>query len=105
MTAMAPLFRVIFNLEGFEATAFWLALFIGFLGAGFFVDYLMGKQGFGVFFNGIFVYLGGFVGLYLRYNYFFAGGWPKYDPYLTFGLFFMSITILLVCMSFVRNRT
>ena len=46
MSAMTPLFDAIFGLEGFEKTAFWLGVFIAFLGAGFFVDYLMHKQGF-----------------------------------------------------------
>ena len=57
MAAMKPLFDVIFGLEGFEKTAFWLGMFIAFLGAGFFVDYLMHKQGFGVFWNGVYVFI------------------------------------------------
>src|SRR3984957_16955020 len=90
MAAMKPLFDVIFGLEGFEKTAFWLGMFIAFLGAGFFVDYLMHKQGFGVFWNGVFVFAAGFFGLYLRYNFFQKPPYFSYEPFVTAGLLFFS---------------
>ena len=46
MFALKPLFDIIFGLEGFEATAFWIALFVAYMIAGFFIDMLMQKQGF-----------------------------------------------------------
>ena len=61
MNAMKPLFDVVFGLEGFEKAAFWLGMFIALLGSGFFLDYLMSKQGFGVFMNGVLVAVGGFL--------------------------------------------
>jgi hypothetical protein len=104
MAAMKPLFDVIFGLEGFEKTAFWLGMFIAFLGAGFFVDYLMHKQGFGVFWNGVYVFIAAFAGLYFRYNYFETLPYTRYEPFVTAGLFFLSIAVFLTMMSFLRNR-
>jgi hypothetical protein len=104
MSAMTPLFDVIFGLEGFEKTAFWLGMFIAFLGAGFFVDYLMHKQGFGVFWNAVYVFIAGFAGLYIRYNYFQRPPYSAYEPFVTAALFFASIAVLLTMMSFLRNR-
>jgi hypothetical protein len=104
MAAMKPLFDVIFGLEGFEKTAFWLGMFIAFLGAGFFVDYLMHKQGFGVFWNGVYVFIAAFASLYLRYNYFQRLPYTRYEPFVTAGLFFLSIAVFLTMMSFLRNR-
>jgi hypothetical protein len=104
MNAMRPLFDVIFNLEGFEKAAFWLGMFIGLLGAGFFIDYLMHKQGFGVFWNAVYAFIGGFAGLYIRYNYFQRAPYYSYEPFVTIGLFFMTIAVLLTTMSYLRNR-
>jgi hypothetical protein len=104
MSAMSPLFDAIFGLEGFEKTAFWLGMFIAFLGAGFFVDYLMHKQGFGVFWNAVYVFLAGFAGLYISYNYFQRPPYSTYEPFVTAGLLFASIAVLLTTMSFLRNR-
>ena len=104
MSAMTPLFDVISDLEGFEKTAFWLGMFIAFLGAGFFIDYLMQKQGFGIFWNAVYVFLAGFAGLYIRYNYFQRTPYSSYEPFVTAGLLFGSIAVFLTTMSFLRNR-
>jgi hypothetical protein len=104
MPAMKPLFDVIFGLEGFEKTAFWLGMLTAFLGAGFLVDYLMHKQGFGVFWNGVYVFIAAFAGLYLRYNYFQRLPYTRYEPFVTAGLFFLSIAVFLTMMTFLRNR-
>jgi uncharacterized membrane protein YeaQ/YmgE (transglycosylase-associated protein family) len=104
MRAMKPFFVMISNFEGFEFVAFWLALFIGVIIAGFFLDMLMQRQGFGPFLNGVFALLGAFVGLYLRYNFFMHAPWFGYEPYVTSGLIFGSIAILMLILAFVRNR-
>ena len=105
MKAMKPLFDVVFGLEGFEKAAFWLGMFIALLGSGFFLDYLMSKQGFGVFMNGVLVAVGGFLGLYIRYNYFARQPYYYYEPLPTVALFFATITLLLLSLSYLRNRT
>jgi hypothetical protein len=104
MSAMSPLFDAIFGLEGFEKAAFWLGMFIAFLGAGFFIDFLMHKQGFGIFWNALYVFIAGFAGLYIRYNYFQRSPYSSYEPFVTAGLLFGSIAVFLTMMSFLRNR-
>ena len=104
MRAMKPMFDTIWNFEGFEFVTFWLFLFILLLAAGFFIDYLMNKQGFGPVLNAMYALLGVFVGLYIRFNYFARSPWPGYEPFVTAGLCFGSIAILLVVMALVRNR-
>ena len=104
MSAMTPLFDAIFGLEGFEKAAFWLGMFIAFLGAGFFIDFLMHKQGFGIFWNALYVFIAGFAGLYIRYNYFQRSPYSSYEPFVTAGLLFGSIAVFLTMMSFLRNR-
>jgi hypothetical protein len=64
----------------------------------------MHKQGFGVFWNAIYVFFAGFAGLYIRYNYFQRPPYSGYEPFVTAGLFFMSIAVFLIMMSFLRNR-
>jgi hypothetical protein len=104
MRAMKPLFDIITNFDGFEFVAFWLFLFIILLATGFFLDWLMGRQGFGPLLNSLYALLGVFTGLYLRYNYFLRAPWFGYEPYVTFGLIFGSIAILLLFLAIVRNR-
>ena len=69
MDAMQPVWRFLHNLEGFEFAAFWIASFTAVTLAGFFLDYIMQKQGFGPYFNACYVAGGVWLGLYLRYNY------------------------------------
>ena len=58
MVAMEPVWRFLHNLEGFELAAFWIAFFTATLLAGFFLDYILQRQGFGPIFNALYV-LGG----------------------------------------------
>ena len=104
MRAMKPFFDIISNLEGFELVAFWLGLFIVLMIAGFFLDMVMQRQGFGPFLNAIFAFGGAFIGVYLRYNYFMHAPWFGYEPYLTLGRVFGSIAILLLLLALIRNR-
>ena len=102
MTAMAPFFRMINGLEGFEMVCFWLAAFVGFLLIGFLLDYLMGRQGFGPYVNSGLAIVGVFCGLYARYNYFLP--FVRYEPYLSFALLFAAPVVLIVILSFTRTR-
>ena len=103
MYAMKPLFETIHNFETFETVAFWFGMFILTVGAGFFIDMIMQRQGFGPFINALFALGGLFVGLYLRFNFFSHAPWFGYEPYVTTGLCFGSITILLVTFAYMRN--
>ena len=104
MRAMTPFFNYIFNLEGFEMVAFWLGLLISVAIVGFTLDYLMQRQGFGPLLNGLLALFGAFLGLYLRYNYFVRDPWFHFEPYVTMALCFGTPAILLVVLSFLRNR-
>jgi len=104
MRAMKPFFDTIWNFEGFEFVAFWLFLLIGLMAAGFFIDMLMQKQGFGPLLNAVYALLGVLVALYLRYNYLRGAPWPAYEPFLTTGLCFGTVAILLVVLAYIRNR-
>ena len=104
MAAMAPLFDVVFGLEGFEAVAFWLVLFVCFWIIGFALDVILQNQGFGPFLNGVFAFAGAFGGLYIRYNYKFDVSATAFEPYLTLGLIFMPAAFLLIALSALRSR-
>ncbi len=105
MVAMAPVFEFMNGLEGFEWTAFWVGLFCIFMFAGFFIDYLMQKQGFGPYFNSLFAAAGTFLGLYLRFNYIQPSRIHFYDPYLSIACVFGATALLIVMLAFLRNRT
>ena len=91
-------------MEGFEAVAFWLVVFVGFWIVGFALDVILQSQGFGPILNGVFAFAGAFGGLYVRYNYKFDVSAIAYEPYLTLGLIFMPAAFLLVALCALRSR-
>jgi uncharacterized membrane protein YeaQ/YmgE (transglycosylase-associated protein family) len=102
MAAMAPLFKLIQGLEGFELACFWLGMFVVFFLIGFVLDYLMGRQGFGPYINSALALIGAFVGLYVRYNYLL--GYVRYEPYLSFTVLFAAPVLIILTLSFLRTR-
>lgn len=105
MAAMHPVFEFLNRLEGFEFAAFWIAAFTGIVMAGFFLDYVMQRQGFGPIYNALFVFGGIWLGLYLRFNYLVPNTVHFYDPFLTISCIFGTIALMLIVLAFVRNRT
>ncbi len=105
MNAMQPVWEFLNNLEGFELAAFWIAAFTFVVMAGFFLDYIMQRQGFGPIWNALFVLAGIFIGLYVRFNYLRAYQSQLQDPYLTITSILAVTAGMLVAMAFVRNRT
>jgi hypothetical protein len=106
MTAMEPVWRFLHNLEGFEFAAFWIAFFT-FVGlAGFFLDYIMQRQGFGPIWNALYVLTGIFAGLYLRFNYLQTNQMrlSLHDPFLSITAILAVTATMLIVMAFVRNR-
>ena len=103
MRAMKPLFETIGNFEGFEFVAFWLGT-VHHPDDRVLSRYADGKARFWGVADAIFALLGAFIGLYLRYNYFMRAPWFGYEPYVTMGLIFGSIAILLVMLALIRNR-
>src|ERR1700761_213748 len=105
MSAMRPVFEFFNQLEGFEFAAFWIAAFTGVVMAGFFLDYVMQRQGFGPVFNALYVLGGIFLGLYVRFNSLVPNAVHFNDPFLTISCIFGVTALLLILMAFVRNRT
>jgi uncharacterized membrane protein YeaQ/YmgE (transglycosylase-associated protein family) len=104
MEAMQPVWQFLNSLEGFEFAAFWIASFTLTTMAGFFLDYIMQKQGFGPYFNAAYVFVGVWAGLYLRFNYLRGYLLEFRDPYLTISAIMAVIVVMLTAMAFVRNR-
>jgi hypothetical protein len=73
--------------------------------AGFLLDYVMQRQGFGPLFNALFVLAGVFIGLYVRFNYLRGYQTQMHDPFLTISSILAAVVCLLVSMAFVRNVT
>jgi hypothetical protein len=105
MAAMHPVWEFLDNLEGFEFAAFWIASFTGIVMAGFFVDYVMQRQGFGPLFNALFVVAGIFLGLFVRFNYLMPSKVHFNDPFLTISCIFGVTALLILVLALVRNRT
>jgi hypothetical protein len=102
MQAMTPFFLMIRDLEGFEMVCFWLGSFVGLVLIGFFLDFLMGRQGFGPYINSLLAGVGVFAALYLRFN--FLMSYLRYEPYLSLVLLFGVPVLLVTGLSFARTR-
>jgi hypothetical protein len=104
MNAMQPVWVFLNNLEGFEFAAFWIASFTLTLMAGFLVDYVMQRQGFGPYWNALYVFGGVWLGLYVRFNYLRPYQAQLHDPYLTITAIVAVTAFMLIVMAFLRNR-
>jgi len=104
MYVMQPVSQFFTRLDGFETAAFWIAAFTGVVIAGFLVDYILQKQGFGVFFNSILVALGIFAGLYVRFAYAKPSVIPLADPILSIAVILAVTTTMLTSLALLRNR-
>jgi hypothetical protein len=104
MSAMMPVWQFLNSLEGFEFAAFWIAAFTLTTMAGFFLDYVMQRQGFGPYWNACYVFGGVWLGLYLRFNYLRGYQGILHDPFLTITAIIAVISSMLVVMGFLRNR-
>ena len=79
-----PLLQQFLDLEGFDFAAFLLSAVVVFFSIGFAVDYLLGRQGMGPYWNSLYAVVGAYAGLcahdwWLR-------GYGVYEPFLTIGL-------------------
>ncbi len=105
MAALSPIFQVIFHLEGFEAVAFWIALIVVMALCGYFIEMVMNGQGFGPLRNSLLALAGTFAGLYIRFNYLRGLTLHLSEPYVSVGVILISITVLVLALGFVSNRT
>jgi hypothetical protein len=58
-----PLLQTILNLEGFDFAAFTLSATVAFFSVGFAVDYALGRQGMGPYWNSLYATAGAYAGL------------------------------------------
>ena len=76
-----PLVQLILNLEGFDFAAFLLSAVVAFFSVGFAVDYIVGRQGMGPYWNSLYAALGAYAGLCAHD--WWLGSYGVYEPYLT----------------------
>jgi len=72
--------------------------------AGFLVDYVLQKQGFGVLYNSMLVAMGIFLGLFVRFAYAKPSVVPLADPMLTIAVILTVTTLMLSSLVLLRNR-
>ena len=104
MYVMQPFWRYFGRLDGFETAAVCIAGFTGLVIAGFILDYLMHKQGFGVIFNSALVALGVLAGIYVRLAYATPVATHMSDPVLSIVVILATITVLMTSLAILRNR-
>jgi uncharacterized membrane protein YeaQ/YmgE (transglycosylase-associated protein family) len=79
-----------------------LMVIVACMATGFASDAIMKKQGFGPVYNGILALIGVCAGIYLRYRWF--SHYRADDVYTTIGFAMGSAIVLLLVLSFVKNR-
>jgi hypothetical protein len=104
MYVMQPVWQFFAKLDGFETAAFWIAAFTGVVIAGYLVDYILQKQGFGVIVNSALVTAGIFAGLYVRFAYAKPSVVPLVDPLLSIVVILGVITLSISALALLRNR-
>jgi hypothetical protein len=104
MYVMQPVWQFLARLDGFEASALWISGFTLVVIAGFLIDYVMQKQGFGVIFNSMLVAAAVVLGIYVRLAYARPTVVPLADPLLTIVVILATTTGLITTLALVRNR-
>ncbi len=97
-----PLLQVILNLEGFDLATFLLSAVVAFISVGFAVDYILGRQGMGPYWNSFYATLGAYAGLcahdwWLR-------PYGAYEPYLTIIVVAGGLLTTLLVMTAIAQR-
>jgi hypothetical protein len=97
-----PLLQLISGLEGFDFAAFILSAIVAFFSIGFAVDYVLGRQGMGPYWNSLCATLGAYAGLcahdwWLR-------PYGAYEPYLTIVLVVGGLLTTVIAMSALALR-
>lgn len=90
------------QMSSLELLLLTLFLLVGFFIAGFVLDAILQKDGFGPYWNGLVAMLGVALGLSIRSR-FFALTSP-YDPAFTMAIVLGTLVAMLMLLSAVRNR-
>jgi hypothetical protein len=76
-----PLLQLVSNLEGFDFATFLLSTIVAFFSIGFAIDYIVGRQGMGPYWNSLYATLGAYAGLCAHD--WWVRPYGAYEPYLT----------------------
>ncbi len=97
-----PLLQLVSNLEGFDFAAFLLSAVVAFFSVGFAVDYIVGRQGMGPYWNSFFATLGAYAGLCAH------DWWVRplraYEPYLTVVMIVGGLLATIIATSAIALR-
>jgi hypothetical protein len=97
-----PLLQQILGLEGFDFAAFLLSAVVVFFSIGFAVDYFLGRQGMGPYWNSVYAAVGAYAGLcahdwWLR-------SYGVYEPYLTIVLVAGGLLTTVITVTAIAQR-
>jgi hypothetical protein len=97
-----PLVQSTLDLDGFDLAAFVLSALVAYFSIGFAVDYTLGRQGMGPYWNSFYAAVGAYAGLcahdwWLR-------PYVAYDPYLTAVVVVGGLLTTLVAATAVAQR-
>jgi hypothetical protein len=97
-----PLLQSILNLEPFDLAAFLLEATIAIVAAGFAIDYLMGRQGMGPYWNSLYAALGAYAGL-CAHDWWL---WPysEYEPYLMMAVVVGGLLATVISVTIITQR-
>ena len=97
-----PLVQTVLDLEGFDFATFLLSAVVAFFSIGFAVDYALGRQGMGPYWNSFYATLGAYAGLCAH------DWWLKpygaYEPYLTIVVVVGSLLATVLTVSAIALR-
>jgi hypothetical protein len=97
-----PLLQLILNLEGFDLAAFILGAIVTFFSVGFAVDYILGRQGMGPYWNSFYATLGAYAGLCAHDWWLLPYG--AYEPYLTIIVIAGALLTTVLTMTAIAQR-
>jgi hypothetical protein len=97
-----PLLQSTLNLEGFDLAAVLLSAVVAIVAVGFAVDYLLGRQGMGPYWNSLYAALGAYAGLcahdwWLR-------PYSAYEPYLTIAVVGGGLLVTVLTVTVIAQR-
>ena len=97
-----PLMHFILGLGGFERATFWVCAVVVFFAAGYVIDMLLVRQGWGPYVDSVLALIGGYCGLLVQYKY--LQHLESYEPYLTIGTVLTGIIVVVVVATVLRAR-
>jgi hypothetical protein len=97
-----PLLQLVSNLEGFDFAAFLVGAAVVFFSLGFAVDYIVGRQGMGPYWNSLYATLGAYAGLCVHDWWLRPHG--AYEPYLTVAMIVGGLLTTIIATSAIALR-